>query len=50
MEVENTGDRKSNSMTDLYQITTSYTPVKEIIEISLYNSASNTLLAGTYKL
>jgi hypothetical protein len=29
MEVSNTGDRKSNSMTSLYAITTSYEAVKE---------------------
>jgi hypothetical protein len=49
MEVENTsGTRKSNSLNNLYSISTSYTPIKEIIEFTLYNSNGNTLLSGTY--
>jgi hypothetical protein len=49
MEIENTsGPRKSNSLNRLYSITTSYTPVKEVIEFTLYNSNGNTPLTGTY--
>lgn len=47
MEVAST-DRKSNSLNSIYSIATSYTPVKEIIEFTLYNSVGNTLLSGKY--
>lgn len=47
MEIESS-TRKSNSLNSVYEIATSYTPVKEVIEFSLYNSNGNTLLAGKY--
>lgn len=47
MEIESTV-RKANSLNSVYEISTSYTPVKEIIEFTLYNSVGNTLLAGKY--
>jgi len=42
--------KKVNSIGDLYKITMSCDPIKEIIEILVYNSAENTPLTGTYKL
>lgn len=34
----------------MYTLTTAYTAVNEIIELSVYNSDGNTLLSGNYKL
>ncbi|CAD8178892.1 unnamed protein product [Paramecium pentaurelia] len=41
---------KSNSLNSIYQIQTTYTPIKEVIEFTLYNQNENTLLKGNYRL
>ncbi|CAD8161606.1 unnamed protein product [Paramecium octaurelia] len=49
MEIESE-TRKPNSLNSIYQLSTSYTPIKEVIEFVLYNSNGNTLLKGNYRL
>lgn len=49
LEVES-ATPKSNSIGALYTVASSYTPQKEVIALTIYNSAGNTPLSGTYKL